>query len=82
MWHIYNLIRPGDNMRTKTRRKITHISENTGLKKTVTKYLTLTLVIVEIEYYSQGDRLCLRVKGRNVEQNEDLKIGQFHTFEI
>jgi protein pelota len=45
MWHIYNLIRPGDWMRTSTKRKITHTNEKTGLKKIVKKSITLTLVI-------------------------------------
>lgn len=82
MWHIYNLIRPGDWMRTSTKRKITHVNDKTGLKKTVKKKIVLTLVIKDIEYYSQADRLCIRVKGQNVEQHEDLKIGQYHTFEV
>jgi stalled ribosome rescue protein Dom34 len=69
MWHVYNLIRPGDWMRTKTKRKITHVSENTGLKKTVKKFLTITLVIENIEYYCEGDRLCIRVKGKNIKQH-------------
>lgn len=46
------------------------------------KKITLTLVIKDIEYFSQGDRLCIRVKGQNVEQHDDLKIGQYHTFEV
>jgi protein pelota len=82
MWHIYNLIRPGDWMRTSTKRKIALVNDKTGLKKTIKKKLTLTLAIVDIEYFSEGDRLCIRVKGTNVEQHQDLKIGQYHTFEI
>lgn len=82
MWHIYNLIRPGDFMRMKSLRKVIHSNEKTGLKKIRVKKLLLTLLIKDIEYFAQGDRLCIRVKGQNVKQHEDLKIGQYHTFEI
>jgi protein pelota len=42
--------------------------------------LTLTLLIVDIDYFSEGDRLAISIKGRNAEQNDYLKIGQYHTF--
>jgi protein pelota len=50
------------------------------LKKVRAKTLTLTLLIVDIDYFSEGDRLAISVKGRNAKQNDYLKIGQFHTF--
>lgn len=80
MWHVYNLIRPGDYMRMKSMRKITHTNDKTGLKKIRVKKLLLTLVIKDIEYFAQADRLCIRVKGQNVQQHYELKIGQYHTF--
>ena len=82
MWHIYNLIRPGDIMRMKSMRKIIHTNDKTGLKKIRVKKLLLTLMIKDIEYFAQADRLCIRVKGQNVRQHDELKIGQYHTFEI
>ena len=82
MWHIYNLIRPGDVMRMKSLRKIIHENEKTGLKKIRVKNLLLTLMIKDIEYFQQADRICIRVKGQNVKQHDELKIGQYHTFEM
>ena len=67
-------------MRMKSMRKITHTNEKTGLKKIRVKKLLLTLAIKDIEYFAQGDRLCIRVKGQNVQQHHELKIGQYHTF--
>lgn len=66
----------------KTRRKIIDDSNVTGLKKIRTKMITLTLQIVEINYFAKEDRLCISIKGRNAKENDYLKIGQYHTFEI
>ena len=82
LWHIYNLIQKGDHIRMKTRRKIIDDSNITGLKKIRTRMITLTLLIVEISYFAKYDRLCIAIKGRNAKENDFLKIGQYHTFEI
>ena len=63
----------------KSPRKIVNVNE-TGLKNIKVKKLTLKLLIVDIDYFSQGDRLAISVKGRNSEENEYLKMGQYHTF--
>lgn len=82
LWHIYNLIQKGDHIRMKTRRKIIDDSNVSGLKKIRTKTLTLTLLIEDIAYFAKEDRLCISIKGRNARENDYLKIGQYHTFEI
>ena len=82
LWHIYNLIQKGDHIRMKTRRKIIDDGNITGLKKIRTKMITLTLQIVDINYFAKEDRLCISIKGRNAKENNYLKIGQYHTFEI
>lgn len=82
LWHIYNLIQKGDHIRMKTSRKIIDETNVSGLKKIRKRILTLTLQIVEINYFAKEDRLCISIKGRNSKENEFLKIGQFHTFEI
>lgn len=64
----------------KTKRKIIDEKNVTGLKKVRAKMLTLTLLIVDIDYFAEGDRLAISVKGRNAKQNDYLKIGQYHTF--
>jgi len=65
LWHIYNLIQKGDHIRMKTRRKIIDESNVSGLKKIRTKILTLTLLIVGINYFAKEDRLCISIKGKN-----------------
>lgn len=66
----------------KTTRKIVDDSNASGLKKIRKRVLTLTLQIIEINYFAKEDRLCISIKGRNAKENDFLKIGQFHTFEI
>lgn len=66
----------------KTRRKIIDETNVTGLKKVRVKVLTLTLLIIDISYFAEGDRLAISIKGRNSKENEYLKIGQYHTFEV
>jgi stalled ribosome rescue protein Dom34 len=66
----------------KTKRKIIDDSNVTGLKKIRTRMITLTLQIVDISYFAKEDRLCIAIKGKNAKENDFLKIGQFHTFEI
>ncbi len=82
LWHLYNLIHQGDHIKMKTKRKVIDDSNASGLKKISKKTLTLTLMIVEIDYFAEGDKLAISVKGRNAEQNEFLKMGQYHTFRI
>jgi hypothetical protein len=64
----------------KTKRKIIDDKNITGLKKVRSRILVLTLLIVDIDYFAEGDRLAISVKGRNARQNDFLKIGQYHTF--
>lgn len=66
----------------KTRRKIIDDTNASGLKKIRVKTLTLTLLIIDISYFAVGDRLCISIKGRNARENDFLKIGQYHTFEV
>jgi protein pelota len=80
LWHVYNLIQKGDHIRMKTKRKIVDETNVSGLKKIRQKTLTLTLLIIDISYFSDGDRLHISIKGRNSKENDYLKIGQFHTF--
>ena len=64
----------------KTKRKIIDDTNITGLKKVRSRILLLTLLIIDIDYFAEGDRLAISVKGRNARQNDFLKIGQYHTF--
>ena len=79
-WHIYNLVSVGDVVRSGTFRKITRESK-TGVKNIIKKKITLTLKIVAVNYYA-GEFLQLSLKGRNIKENDYLKMGQYHTFNL
>lgn len=72
-WHIYNLVTNGDTVKAGTFRKITRESK-TGVKDIIKKKITLTLKIVAINYYA-GEYLQLSLKGRNIKENDYLKMG-------
>lgn len=69
----------GDKLRAPTFRKV--VTEGSTGTRTSTKVrLTLTLDIEDIEYDHEGCKL--RVKGRNIEENEHVKLGAYHTIDI
>ena len=79
MWHAYNLIQEGDHIRASTIRKVTTESA-TGTTASNKIRTTLTLQVESLEYDTQG--CVLRVKGRNVVENDYVKIGQYHTVDL
>lgn len=42
----------------------------------------MTLSIVNIDYFAEGDYLTISLKGQNIVENDHLQIGQYHTFVI
>lgn len=79
MWHVYNLIAQGDSIRASTFRKVT-TEGSTGSRQSTKIRLTLTLEVEDIDFDTQACRL--RVKGRNKEENEHVKMGAYHTIDI
>jgi len=79
MWHVYNLVAIGDKLRASTFRKVV-TETSTGSRDSKKVRLTLTLDVEDIEYDNEGCRL--RVKGRNIEENEYVKLGAYHTIDI
>lgn len=78
LWALYNIIGVGDAIKTKMNRKIQH---ETGSKKSSKKIcIILTLIIEEIDY-SQQDSI-IRIKGKNLKENEYVAIGQYQTVDI
>ena len=79
MWHVYNLLQEGDGIRASTLRKVVTESAtgSTGANKVRTM---LTVAIESIDYGFDG--CMLRVKGKNVEENQYVKMGQYHTLDI
>lgn len=79
MWHVYNLIQVGDHLRASTIRKVTTESA-TGTTSANKIRMTLTLEVEQLEYDTQA--CVLRVKGRNVVENDHVKKGQYHTLDL
>ena len=40
----------------------------------------LTLCVIKVEPFAECEYLTVSIRGRNVAENEDMKIGQYHTF--
>jgi protein pelota len=79
MWHVYNLVSIGDKLRASTFRKVVTESK-TGTSKSTKIRLTLTLDVEDIDYDKESCKL--RVKGRNIEENEHVKLGAYHTIDV
>jgi protein pelota len=79
MWHIYNLISPDDSLRASTIRKVT-VESATGTTGSNRVRTTLTIKVESIEYDNQA--FVLRIKGRNIEENQFVKLNQYHTLDL
>lgn len=79
MYTLYNLIAVNDNLRTSTVRNVVREKANGATSKDRI-VMNLTLEIETIEF--DPEKCSLRVKGRNTEENEHVKKGQYHTLEV
>lgn len=78
LWHAYNLIREGDHVTATTFRKISR-DNGVGSESERIK-LKLTIKVEGIEYDGEGHQI--RLKGRNVTENEHVKLGAYHSLEL
>ncbi|KAK1271024.1 hypothetical protein QJS04_geneDACA007472 [Acorus gramineus] len=79
LWQAYNLISVGDNVMAVTVRKILRETASGGRDAQRVK-LKLEIIIEDINYDKEGS--ILRLRGKNMLENDHVKIGQFHTLEI
>ncbi|KAK3862801.1 hypothetical protein Pcinc_024911 [Petrolisthes cinctipes] len=79
MWHTYNIIAAGDRLRATTIRKVLQESA-TGSS---TSSRVRTTITIQVEAVTFDTAACmLRVKGRNVEENQYIKMGAYHTVDL
>uniref|UniRef100_A0A183C9I2 ERF1_1 domain-containing protein n=1 Tax=Globodera pallida TaxID=36090 RepID=A0A183C9I2_GLOPA len=79
MWHIYNLVRIGDVVRSSTMRKVTN-ETSTGSKTSQRVQITLT---IEVETINFDSSVCaLHLKGKNIKENQHVKLGAYHTLDL
>ncbi|GMH35858.1 hypothetical protein BSKO_03726 [Bryopsis sp. KO-2023] len=77
MWHIYNLIRTGDTVSATTYRKVSRDGKGT---ESQTIKMKLTVQVEGVEYDGEGGEL--RLRGRNMVENEHVRLGAYHTIEL
>ena len=71
MWHAYNLVALGDSVKSTTIRKVKDES-STGSSTASRVRTILTLSVEKIEFDTSACEL--RVKGRNVQENQYVKV--------
>jgi len=81
LWHLYNIILPGDFVTSKTVRRIKSSDEDGKPDKGSRKPMTLKIQVDDVSFHAFSNRL--RIKGKIVSGPEDLiSIGTFHTLNI
>ncbi|RUS80038.1 hypothetical protein EGW08_012208 [Elysia chlorotica] len=76
MWHAYNLVAVGDTIRSTTIRKV-QTESATGSVNVSKVRTTLTIQVEGIDFDTQA--CVLRVSGRNISENQYVKMGAYHT---
>ncbi|CAH8536650.1 unnamed protein product [Schistosoma rodhaini] len=79
MWLTYNLVQIGDKLRCSTVRKVQNESA-TGSVQTKQVRTNLTIEVEKIDFDLQGS--VLHLKGRNVVENQFVKMGAYHTLDL
>lgn len=79
MWHAYNLIAEGDSVRSTTIRKVQNETA-TGSSTSSRVRTMLTITVETIDFDTQA--CVLRLKGRNIEENQYVKMGAYHTLDL
>jgi protein pelota len=73
MWHAYNLISDGNIVRASTIRKVQQETA-TGSSSSNRVRTTLTIQVESIDFDTQA--CVLRLKGRNVQENQFVKVWE------
>lgn len=79
MWHAYNLINNEDKLRSSSIRRI-KTETSAGLTSTSRVHFTLTIAVKSLDFDTQAS--VLRVKGTNIEENQYIKMGAYHTIDL
>jgi protein pelota len=79
MWHVYNILLPGDLLRASTVRRVVQETQ-TGSTTKSTHRVMLKIKVEDIFFDTQ--QTCLRVNGKCVEENSFVKMGAYHTIDL
>jgi protein pelota len=81
LWHLYNVVIPGDTVIARTARRIRIGDEDARKQESIRKPMTLVLEVEDIAFHNFTNRI--RIKGKILEGPSDLvSIGSYHTFNI
>ncbi|KAI0036798.1 pelota [Vararia minispora EC-137] len=95
MWHLYNLIQEGDNVRAPAIRRVQNIS-STGSSESHRVRTSLTLTVTRVAFSPSAapsnaeaganglnePSASLQITGRVAVENQYVKLGAFHTLDI
>ncbi|KAF2553585.1 hypothetical protein F2Q68_00037493 [Brassica cretica] len=79
LWYAYNLIAVRDSVMAVTFRKVQREVPGGGRDSERVR-LKLEVQVEEVDY--DKDAAVLRIRGKNILENDHVKIGAFHTLEI
>ena len=81
VWFLYNILAIKDLICLKISRKISQVNQ-TGLTKTVKKYVQATLEILKIDFTYDNSGTNLLIKTKNVKENKHIGLGQMQNVTI
>ncbi|KAF6144296.1 hypothetical protein GIB67_024523 [Kingdonia uniflora] len=79
LWLAYNLVSRGDTVMAVTVRKVLREAASGGRDAERVK-LKLEIRVEDIDYDKEGS--ALRLRGKNILENEHVQIGSYHTLEL
>lgn len=80
IWHLYNLVVPGDRIRGTTTRKIAIERSGGAVSESERKTFTISLLIEKADYDPISS--SIRYSGKNVGETEFVRMGQHHTMSV
>ena len=81
LWHLYNLVSPGDTVVSRTTRRVKVGDDDARKQDSVRKPMTLVLKVDDVAFHAFSNRV--RIKGVILEGPSDLvNLGSYHTFNV
>jgi protein pelota len=81
LWHLYNVVGPGDIIISRTSRRVKIGDEDSRKQDSVRKIMMLKLKVEDVSFHTFSNRV--RIKGKILEGPSDLvNIGSYHTINI
>jgi protein pelota len=80
IWHLYNLVVPGDRVKGTTTRKIAIERAGGVISESERKTFTINLLIEKADYDPASS--SIRYSGKNIGESEFVRMGQHHTMSV